>query len=504
MQLQAGYIFDFIKKELLKNSDNSKVSTLIKSLSCFEIDSNTTNIENSNPEISVLSNLISKGLPTRPSLFIEQFFLNVFKSGENKTDELGNIESITNNSFDSISKHLFQALHLIDPRIKAEKSKLKLQPSFEFDKIGSKYEEDFLFRLIPKFIGEEWFQVLESQREFTSIINFDSTFTRQRADFTIEFPYKISEKNGIIIEIDGPHHWENQSQIILDGQRDTAIVNAGWLNPLRIQTRNFEKIQSQINQLKELSKEDYFQILKKNFATPLYQNETGLKTLQIVLSPFAIARLQKVLIHSILHNKLNLQSKKWNIAVIERDVPCAALAIADLQQQIKNIFALKGEHLVPEIELTVFINPEFKLAEINKQNFKKYFSRINFVDCADATSNVEYDLLLDVSILQRNGFSGNDIFIPAKSKFVIRSSQHQYTVRQFVTSEIISYSNFVTSNIQEPEETVIDAEKVLLLEYFLQNIFRKKTFRAGQLEILNKALQGQSVIGLLPTGGVNH
>ncbi|NUM50006.1 MAG: ATP-dependent DNA helicase RecQ [Flavobacteriales bacterium] len=501
MQLQAGYIFDFIKKKLSESNDNSEVSALLKSLSYFEIDSDTTTIDNSKPELAVLSNLLSKGLPTRPSLFLEQAFLNTFKIGETKTDELGNIETVPNSSFDSISKLLFQSLHTIDPRIKAEKSKLKLEPSFEFDKIGSKYEEDFLFRHIPQFIGEEWFQLLESQREFTSIVNFDSTFTRQRTDFTIEFPYKISDKHGIVIEIDGPHHWENQSQMILDEQRDTATANTGWLNTLRIQTRNFGNIQGQLTRLKELSKEHYFQILKQNFATPFYQNEIGLRTLQVVLSPFAIARLQKVLIHSIIQNKLNLQNKKWNIAVIERDVPCAALAIADLQQQLKNIFALKGENVFPEIELTVFVTPEFKSAEINRQDFKKHFSNINFIDVANSTSSIEFDLLLDISILQRKGFSGNEIFIAAKNKVVIRSSHHLTTKRHFLTSDVISYQKFVQYNSNNPDQSLFELKPIHTLRYFLQNIFRKYNFREGQIEILNKALQGESVIGLLPTGG---
>lgn len=39
------------------------------------------------------------------------------------------------------------------------------------------------------------------------------------------------------------------------------------------------------------------------------------------------------------------------------------------------------------------------------------------------------------------------------------------------------------------------------LRYFLQNIFRKNKFRAGQEAIINRALQGKDVIGLLPTGG---
>lgn len=39
------------------------------------------------------------------------------------------------------------------------------------------------------------------------------------------------------------------------------------------------------------------------------------------------------------------------------------------------------------------------------------------------------------------------------------------------------------------------------ITYFLQNIFRKEAFRPGQLGIINRAVQTQDVIGLLPTGG---
>lgn len=42
-------------------------------------------------------------------------------------------------------------------------------------------------------------------------------------------------------------------------------------------------------------------------------------------------------------------------------------------------------------------------------------------------------------------------------------------------------------------------QKALL--YFLQNIFRKNEFRPGQEAIINRALQANDVIGLLPTGG---
>ncbi|AMQ57076.1 hypothetical protein AO498_11570 [Algoriphagus sanaruensis] len=44
-------------------------------------------------------------------------------------------------------------------------------------------------------------------------------------------------------------------------------------------------------------------------------------------------------------------------------------------------------------------------------------------------------------------------------------------------------------------------EQKVALTYFLNNIFRKSRFRPGQEAIINRALLGEDVIGLLPTGG---
>lgn len=53
--------------------------------------------------------------------------------------------------------------------------------------------------------------------------------------------------------------------------------------------------------------------------------------------------------------------------------------------------------------------------------------------------------------------------------------------------------------VQKFEYKTKEQEEGIL--YFLQNIFRKSKFRAGQEAIINRALQGKDVIGLLPTGG---
>lgn len=501
MQLQAGYIHDFVKSKLLSEYNSLEVLSLLESLSYFEVESNLTeNTLNHNPDLAVLNNLLTRGLPTRPSIFIENVFLDSLAIGESISDNLGNIEFFANNSFNSVTHYLYRALHIIDPRIFPERTSFQIQESFEFDTIGSRYEVDFLFYHVPRILGGEWFQLLESQREFTSIVNLDNNYTRQRTDFSIEFPFHINDKKGIVIEIDGSHHWENQNQRILDEQRDKAVMEVGWQNTLRIKTTSFDSIENQFPTLKDLERQPFFQIIKVNYQTPLYFDRDGLNALQLVLSPFAIARVQKIMIQYLLQGKLSLTTDKWKIAVIERDVPCAAIAIADLKLQLQHIFALQDKTFNPQIELTVFNTQEFQSASLNKVELAEHFTSLQFLDLSNTNVKNDFDILIDISVLQRKGFSGNEMMIQAIEKCVIRSAQHKYTTRTFLTSDIIAYSNFVTTDEQN-NQAIIDESKVKLLEYFLQNIFRKEKFRAGQLEILNKALQGQSVIGLLPTGG---
>ncbi|HOX84202.1 MAG TPA: DEAD/DEAH box helicase, partial [Chryseolinea sp.] len=176
--------------------------------------------------------------------------------------------------------------------------------------------------------------------------------------------------------------------------------------------------------------------------------------------------------------------------------------LADLQMQLKNLFALKSESFVPEINLTVIRSNEFVSAKLNQQDFSNYFKSVEFLPLKNFnTGNKEYDLLLDVSVLQRPGFSDSGFSIKHKNKAVIRTSHHIHTDRNFITADLIKYSPLVNYNPQNPEYSVFNLQTIHALRYFLQTVFRKNTFREGQLEILNKALQMDSVIGLLPTGG---
>lgn len=114
-------------------------------------------------------------------------------------------------------------------------------------------------------------------------------------------------------------------------------------------------------------------------------------------------------------------------------------------------------------------------------------------------SEKEFDLIIDISILQRRGILKTINPFNGKCKTIIRSSHYVNSERKLYTSDFIDYQPITNKLENETYEAIPKAEQSLT--YFLQNIFRKESFREGQLPILNRALQGKSVIGLLPTGG---
>ena len=103
---------------------------------------------------------------------------------------------------------------------------------------------------------------------------------------------------------------------------------------------------------------------------------------------------------------------------------------------------------------------------------------------------------------------------PEENGFSITSldnnSQKQEEIPFFqrvLTDRRIDYSRLGILYEEEIEEKYIQRfeydseEQENALVYFLQNVFRKTRYRSGQIPIINRALQDQDVIGLLPTGG---
>lgn len=482
-QLHARYYLDTIRKALEDYDSKENYNSLSKRLAHFEIDTSfeISSKNSTKKELKVLANLISRGLPTLMPLALEKKFNELFQIAEQPESDLGAITFMPNENF-SLGK-LLEELYIVDPRLKPTKA--------NYLELASNFEEKFLFQAKSSFLA----QLVELERPLDSIVSNPNNFNRQRVDFTVDFPIKEKEKwerlerkekkevklnrEGIVIEVDGKHH-EKITQIILDQDRDKALGFSKW------EVHRLSSIEESDVIIEKLLQNEYVRQTKRNFANKKISSR--IKNIQLALAPFAIARVQKAFLEAMLSDALDWDAEEWNIMVAERDVPCAHLAIGNLIEQINNIVKLSGASWkLPEISLTIVTTEEFQGCELHN-------GIATFLD-SEVPKNYPCDLLIDVSVWQRTGnFLSNSLGNP-KHSVIVRSAHREREIREFHTDELISYSPLLDSGNEEIE-LILDA-----CNYFLKNIFRKQSFRPGQLEILNRALQGKTVIGLLPTGG---
>ena len=470
---------------------------LLKFLSVFELETEDLNPVIDDSIFKVVSNLISRGLPTLPSIFIEEEFSSAFSTTKKQiSDRTGEI------SFDFIDpseyhrKLLHKAFFIIDPRLNRNNRLYFSLNSWE-NHPGSECEEQFLYNILPNYLGDFCSQILEPQRTIKSILQLAgrkeerfnqklgaimNNFYNQRVDFSVEFPHANYFLNGLVIEIDGPQH---QQQKALDDKRDQACTDVGWANTVRIGTEELFRIpEKKIESIRRFLNHPYAKNIKDNYENKIWESEFGLQALQLALSPFGIARIQKVLTALILSGKLDLNQDNWKIAVIERDIPCAHLAIEDYKQLLQNLFELEGRgRKLPDIELRIYDTAEFEKCELNRKVKTELYG--------NNVSDFKADLLLDISILQRYGFTRPDIGfqrkVQAQNTVIIRSAHSPIEPRVILSFSPIQYS-------------ISEAEQSAPLVYFLQNVFRKEKFWEGQVEILRRTLTQQNVIALLPTG----
>lgn len=479
-QFHAAYQLDAVRNVIQKQGDKEKIVGLYQNLSDFEIqtpfDIGASIYEDVHPILAVLNNIITRGLPTKASPYIE----GVFKSFGNKqvADELGSINfDIEHLDFDD----LFFAMHLIDSRWKIDDNQYNCKI------LDSELEKAFITQHAPQILR----QLLQPQRALDSI-TLQKEHHSQRVDFAFEYPYQVNingnNRNGCVIELDGDAYHSDPAQQLLDSQRNNALASKLW-NCIRI-------AENRINQ------SDYYHQIGGDYVDALknaYRRDFDAKwaeTLQLVLSPIAIARLEKTILEALMTGKLDINSKKWKVIVKEHDVPCAALAFEDLRQMFDHIAQLSVDYSdmkFPDVNLTIISTKEFKNSSLHLGKT---------VESADYRSTTEYDMVVDIAVLRRAGLENIDFSeyrCRNKCYFNIRSAHYHRNERQIYTSDRINYKPITNPNAQGRYDDV--TENVEHLQYFLQFLFRKEEFRPGQTPILSRALQNKSVIGLLPTGG---
>ena len=502
MQLQAGYILSGVVPELIKAGfEKQKIEALLNSICYFEIENSNpikTDVKGFDPIFAVAENLISRGLPTFSSNYLEEEFFRTFNLTIKTIDDTGGVNYPFKNLNSLQISQFYKILHIVNAKLNFNNNR----KFSSWENLGSKFEEDFLHKIIPQVLGKYISQVIETQRDIISIIRYADNiqdefdkylggsidkFSEQNTDFSLEFPYPINGKKGIVIEVDGSQHNADE-QRILDGLRDSALTKAGYAETIRIKTYEFDRIPELLTPLNEYLNDDYFKILSENFEKPIWRSQEGLLAAQVLLTPMAIARIHKGLLLGIKSNYLKMENDVWRIAIIERDVPCASLAIEDFKILLQNLFNLEGkERALPIIQLKVFKSAEFRTSELNKLQKEN-----------NDGQNSLFNILIDVSMLDRDFSIQDDIKINAEHKFIIRSSYSKKSDRTFNTAHLINYEQLI--DYDKNENGIYDFIKINSLRYFLQGVFRKNGFRPGQIDILNRSLQLESVVGLLPTG----
>ena len=445
--------------------------------------------------IAVYENLLSRGLPTFPSLLVERTLTRLSHpcipiQEESETGSFEFLHQDLNAETEEEWLGLLKRAHcIIDPRLSHELS----HPPFDSDE-----EEEFFSNLLPRFLGSHVTQLVEPQRLFETLIDSDTAteFFKQRVDFALE-----TDKIKVVFEVDGEQH-KKDPQLTLDKKRDNFLKKSGW-TVLRIPAKDVRegKIDGgtsiELEKLgTDLEKEPFFAPAKQNYQSPLWELELGQKALQLVLTPFAVARLQKTLLFGLRTSVLSLNQPEWKLVVVERDVPCAELAILDFLQTLQAFYSLLGiDTPLPQIELLIYTTPEFEEANsgVSAEKLSEFNISTNRQVLGSEDEKVfDGDLLIDISTLQRYGFTKPepdfcDRLLGANgAAFSIRSAHTQGGADQIQPSEPIDYP--MADDKREP------------LRFFLQNLFRKTDFREGQFEILTRSLARKPVIGLLPTG----
>jgi ATP-dependent DNA helicase RecQ len=496
MQFKAGYIADSIAKvitdfkaKLDKNviEEQNKllqINGLLQSVSSFEVEfpfEHNPNFRNLNPVLATINNIITRGLPTRLPVSIEKLFSEIGLTEPNKEEFEFNFP---NSKKELDFQTLFELLHIVEPKLEIKKNQYGGFP-------GSLSEWKFLDETLKDFPFAK--QILQSQRDFSTIGT--GLAGGKSLDFSYEFPYLNSksvgslsdkQRQGIIFEFDGPHH-KLQTVKFYDNYRDDVADDANF-ETLR---QSFDTIGLNPN-IENQFKNEIFGIFKTNYNREI---KDFLLEYSLLFIPLAVSRIQKTVIEFLISNPNEFQKEEINIAIIERDLPCGSLAIKSLQEIFENINAILEEEeklILPRINLTIFENEKWvidkKLHLDASIKTEEYFKLTNF------------DLIIDHSILRRSNIY-KEIDFNCENAIKIRSSHYFDTKkgRKIYCSNLLNYKSLVEKKDDGSYIPVPEYEKNI--NFFIQNIFRKVSFRDGQLPIISRALQQKPVIGLLPTGG---
>lgn len=323
--------------------------------------------------------------------------------------------------------------------------------------------KEFFENIIPNEFGEFSFiqSLLIPEIEINEITGEDDkNFINQQVDF-----YLPQAK--LVIEIDGQQHKLDEVTRVSDSKRDNYLSGKG-ITTIRITTKELQNGTYTLKVdtiLKHFERYEKLLNFYKNACEKIEENQMSEEDIKTKLLPTAIIRFQILLIELLTHKYLTF-NEDWNFNILaHEDLPdFAELAITDLLIWIDKLWQLKNKE------------------ELKKPNFNIEIT-IDKTKFQPTTKAINVDFSLFKRYTDENKISDDVIFVRT-DYFDIVKDKNYFRVS---TTEPINY------NVTDEDKTT--------LEFFLENIFDKPSFREGQFPIISNALNRKDTIGLLPTGG---
>jgi ATP-dependent DNA helicase RecQ len=323
--------------------------------------------------------------------------------------------------------------------------------------------KDFFETIIPNEFGEYSFvqSLIIPEIEINDIVGEDNkSFINQKVDF-----YLPQAK--LVIEIDGQQHKTDEVTRVSDTTRDSYLSQKGIttirINTVELRNGNYKEKVKQI--LEHLSRFDKLLTFYKNACEKIEENKMSETEIKTKLLPTAIIRFQVLLIELLTYNYLNF-TENWNFNILSNedlgDFP--ELGINDLFIWLDNLHQLKNKNSLKK--------PIFSIKITNKKS-----------DFVPTTKAINIDFSLFKRYTDENKLNPDVIYL-----------RTDYF-------DIVKDKNYFRVSTTEPINYNITDEDKCVLEFFLDNIFDKPTFREGQFPIISNALNRKDTIGLLPTGG---
>ncbi|MBQ5451841.1 MAG: DEAD/DEAH box helicase [Bacteroidales bacterium] len=512
LQLKAGYFTSAIETLKANGFMKDKVEPLLEQLSYFDLETNINMTdESSDAAVAVLYNIVSRGTPAYASQFVEDILsTTIGKTMKRISPEGGIYREMPKREVQDL---VFKALHIIEPRIKAKRIKStdpRLEMIYDFLTYGAVFSQgDYIFQFAN--IDCDFQSIVKNSKKLRRDIealkaNPSYTFLNEKCDLNFSAPY--AENSSLTLT----YKFNTDDSMVDTTDWITEDAVSALLNPLgidgRVVIRKMDILSHKTDELSFFTQSPYFDIIRENYNTPLYNTEDGIEALQIALTPFAIARIQKVLLEAVNSGALPLDAKSWKIGVIERDVPCAFLAVEDLKQHFNKFFTLENlGRVFPNVKLDIYFSDEFASTELN---LLYQGSRENI---SEFDSQKEYDLLIDISVLARSGFDEKIVETKAKKYALIRSAKLPVAETKLLFNNYIYYdinlplrketsADDEDSSDEEDEDTSPEAEKSFeqeeALKFFLKNIFGKNSFLDYQAQSIAYLLNGENVLHVSP------